>query len=374
MIKKHLIYIGFFTVIFLMSAQINAQTGTNTSERTRESVREKTVEQIKSFREEDRRGENKDEEEQKVKTRKEERTNATGTDRIIEKTRIKTLTVEERKAASGTIQKNECAEYRVKIITREEAKELKEKRRNEKEERCVKYSVEIGEASLEKFKEKIRSSEEKIEEKRIEMEKRITEKREEMEDKITKKHEELEERLLTIKEERKRKTVEKIDEHFEKLNKKLTDHYFNVLVKIEKILNKISKRADKAEAHGYDVSEVRSAIQSAKDAINGSREAIVAQAGKIYSIEIIGEDTLRNDVTETRKKLHNDLKNTRLTVKSAHDAVRKAAVALAQIPKVDELEIEDGDETESETPSPSPSVSPSPSPSASPSPTPSLTP
>ncbi len=67
-----------------------------------------------------------------------------------------------------------------------------------------------------------------------------------------------------------------------------------------------------------------------------ARAAIEAQAGKTYSISVTTEQKLKEAAEAARKALHDDLNKVKEAVKAAHEAVRKAAVALAQIPRVDE--------------------------------------
>jgi len=171
-------------------------------------------------------------------------------------------------------------------------------------------------------------------------------KRAELKGRIDAKRAELKERLRQIKDERKRLAVERIDQRIDALNERVLSHYTDVLEKIEEALSRVSSRSDKAEVNGLDVSAVRPMISEAESVIAASRSAIELQADKTYSIEINEEDTLRIDVGETRKAVHADLSNVRDTVRSAHDAVRRVAVALAQIPKVDELEVELNEEDE----------------------------
>ena len=63
------------------------------------------------------------------------------------------------------------------------------------------------------------------------------------------------------------------------------------------------------------------------------------KAGKTYSFTVTTEDKLRSDVGAARQALHADLVAVREIVKAARDAVKSAAVALGQVPKVDEAEV-----------------------------------
>lgn len=157
--------------------------------------------------------------------------------------------------------------------------------------------------------------------------------------KIETARQELKEKVQGVREARKKKIVENIYEQVNALNERLTNHFSAVIDQIEVVLGRIENRADKAEANGLDVLAVRAAITEAKDAITASRSAIDAQSEKVYTFEVTGEETLRQDIGVARQALHSDLVQVRQTVVAAREAARKAAVALAQIPRVDELEM-----------------------------------
>jgi len=193
------------------------------------------------------------------------------------------------------------------------------------------------------FEQKREELKDEIERKREEYKKEIENRREEAKQVFEIKREELKNRLLNIKDERKKKAVENIDEHIKNLNERMTDHFSNVLDKMEEVLKGISSRTDKAEAHGLDVANIRALVVNAETAIASARGSIAEQAGKVYDIDITTEDKLKSDVTEARKALRGDLEILKEVVKKAHNAIREAAVSLAQIPKVDEYEVEEGD-------------------------------
>ena len=165
--------------------------------------------------------------------------------------------------------------------------------------------------------------------------------REEMRSQIEAKRAELQARMATIRDERKKQVVERIYTQTNKLNERMTGHFTAVLDQIDKMLDRVESRASKGEANGLDVSTVTPEITSAQDAIAASRAAVATQAENVYAVQITGgETTLRSDAGKTRQALHEDLVAVRDTVKAARDAVRMAAVALAQIPRVDENENE----------------------------------
>lgn len=174
------------------------------------------------------------------------------------------------------------------------------------------------------------------EQKREEFKQTLETKRAEVKTQIEAKKIQLKEQLQKVKDERKQKAVEKINEQMQALNDRRMKHFSEVLGKIEQTLVKISTRADKAEDRGLDVSSVRTALDAANAAIATSRSAIEAQSAQVYTITVNTEETLRMDVGKVRQQLEKDIAAVRETVKSAHEAAKKAAVTLAQIPKVDE--------------------------------------
>lgn len=170
---------------------------------------------------------------------------------------------------------------------------------------------------------------------REEFRKRVGEERKELRERIQTKRQELKKKLEKIRDERKRKIVERIDKQLDELNERRLNHFSAVLDKLEKVLERIGSRADKASERG-DVSAVRKAIEEASLAIATSRSAIVAQSGKTYTLAINSEEGLRVDVGRSRQALYRDLKAVFDVVKAAREAVHKAATTLAKIPRVNE--------------------------------------
>jgi peptidoglycan hydrolase CwlO-like protein len=200
--------------------------------------------------------------------------------------------------------------------------------------------------SIQEFQQNREEIQRQIEQNRIEFRNQIKAKREEMKAKIDALKEQLRERMKAKISEKKQKIVERIYERINALNERMTDHYMDVLDHLEKVLERIESRTAKAKLNGRDVTQVEAAIEKAHQAINAAREAVKAQAEKVYEPpEITNEENLKLDVGKLRKQLHDDLKAVEKLVKDARDAVRQAAVALAQIPKVDELEVPTTTET-----------------------------
>jgi uncharacterized protein with ParB-like and HNH nuclease domain len=189
-----------------------------------------------------------------------------------------------------------------------------------------------------------------IEQIRKDYRERIQEKRLEMKTKIEELKGQLKEELKGKISEKNQKIVEKIYERINALNERMTNHYLDVLDHLEKVLKRIESRTQKAKLNGRDVSSVETAIEKASQAINNAREEVKIQAEKVYQPpQITTEANLKLDVGKLRKQLHDDLKTVEKLVRDARDAVRQAAVALAQIPKVDELEVSTTTGTTTET-------------------------
>jgi len=200
--------------------------------------------------------------------------------------------------------------------------------------------------SVQEFQQNRAEVQRLIEQNRIEFRNQVQSKREEMKTKIDALKEKLRERLRERISERKRAIVERIYERINALNERMTDHYMDVLDRLEKVLERIESRTAKAKLNGRDVRRVEEAIQKAHEAIEKAREAVKAQAEKVYQPpQITTEANLKLDVGKLRQQLHDDLKAVEKLVKDARDAVRQAAVALAQIPRVDELEVPTATET-----------------------------
>lgn len=219
--------------------------------------------------------------------------------------------------------------------------EKKDVRQNIKEERqAVKVEVkQFRQEEVKKFQEERLKAKEAIEAKRIEFKDKIQVKREEVKGKIEAKRTELKQNLAKIKDERKKAAAERIYQELNKLNERTMNHFVDVLNHLEKILGKIKDRTAKAETNGRDVSAVRTAISDAEQAIAASRAAVETQSKKTYDFTFNSEETLRLNVGKVRQQLRDDVSAVRKTVFDAREAVRKAATTLAQIPKVDELEV-----------------------------------
>ncbi|MFH0712448.1 MAG: hypothetical protein V2A55_01140 [Candidatus Jorgensenbacteria bacterium] len=197
----------------------------------------------------------------------------------------------------------------------------------------------------EAFEKKREEAKDELEKRREEFKQKLENEREEVKERLETAREELKVRLKKIKDEKKVEIVGRLSGSVNSLNEKLTNHFLEVLEKLDKVLDNVTSRTDKAEAHELDVSAVRTAITAAEIAIASARGAVETQAGKTYSFNITTEENLKVDVGAARQALHNDLTAVKEIVRTAHVAVKDAAVKLAQIPRVDDLEVETDDAT-----------------------------
>lgn len=192
---------------------------------------------------------------------------------------------------------------------------------------------------IKKFQEERGKAKATIEKQKEEFRQRIETKREEVKERIQTKREELKQNLAKIKDERKKQIAERVYNNLNELNKRMTDHFVDVLNRLESAIEKINDRIAKAEANGKDVSTVKSAVANAEQAIAASRSAVENQSKKTYDFTFDSEEALRLNIGKARQTLQSDIEIARKTVFDSRDAVKKAAVALAQIPRVDELEV-----------------------------------
>lgn len=197
----------------------------------------------------------------------------------------------------------------------------------------------------EAFEKKREEAKDELEKRREEFKQKLENEREEVKERLETAREELKVRLEKIKDEKKVEIVGRLSGSVNSLNEKLTNHFLEVLEKVDKILDNVTSRTDKAEVHELDVSAVRTAITAAETAIASARSAVETQAGKTYSFNITTEENLKVDVGAARQALHTDLTAVKEIVQAAHVAVKDAAVVLAQIPRVDDLEVETDDAT-----------------------------
>jgi len=140
--------------------------------------------------------------------------------------------------------------------------------------------------------------------------------------------------LAKIKDERKKEKAENVGNNLIELNAKIVANTSEKVNKIEEVLITIETRADKAAANGSDVASVRALITTAETAVAEARVAISVQTGKTYTITVTEEAAVKASLQATRDALKADVDTMNAKIKAAHDATRKAAVTLKEVPKV----------------------------------------
>lgn len=193
--------------------------------------------------------------------------------------------------------------------------------------------------TVEQFQKQREEAKNQIEQKREEVKNAVEAKRQTLKTTIETEREALKNRLKAVRDEKKKQAVERIYTTLNAINERMTDHFLNVLDQVEDVLDRVQSRSDKAKANGLDVSSVQTAIDEAHRAIEAGRTIVREQAAKSYSITVTDEATLRENAKSVKEQLRKDLEAVKDAVKAARDSVRVAAVALAQIPRVNEVEV-----------------------------------
>jgi hypothetical protein len=198
----------------------------------------------------------------------------------------------------------------------------------------------VSQEVLKAFQEKREQVKTEFEAKREEFKKELEAKREEMKQVIEERREDFKQRLSVVKDEVRKVAAEKLFNDLNSLNSRSVGLFNKSVDQIEAVLNRILSRSEKARANGVDVTTVELAANAVKISIQETRNFIKIQAGKTYTATVSGEDALRTELKATRDQLKQDLEAVREKVGAVREAVHEAATALAQIPKVDEMEIE----------------------------------
>jgi chromosome segregation ATPase len=206
---------------------------------------------------------------------------------------------------------------------------------------------EAAEKARQALTQKREAAKEAMENAREDFKQKIEVNRTEAKKQIEARREELKQKLAVIKDARKKATVEKIDAQLQSINAKRLETFSATLNRIEEIIQKVSSRADKAQANGVDVTTVRNDIATFKTALAAARSAIIVQTSKVYTIAVVDETTLKVNVEKARQALQADLKKVQDLVKASHEAARIAATDLAKIPNVNAFKEELNDDSAS---------------------------
>ena len=202
--------------------------------------------------------------------------------------------------------------------TPEDIKKLREDSKKEIEK--------IREDFKKTIKENKASSTDLIKEKRADIIKNIQEKRDLFKEELELKKEQrasttealkakFKANLEKIKDQNKKLKLENVSNNLNEINKNITNKASENINKIETVLISIESRTDKIAVNGVDVSNIRSLITAAENAIAGSRTLITNQALKTYIIDISTEEKAKISAGQTRDLLRADTKKIDESVK-----------------------------------------------------------
>lgn len=155
--------------------------------------------------------------------------------------------------------------------------------------------------------------------------------REEVQQKRTETREEFRERLAGLQDQRKAALVSRLSERVDTVNEKWVMTWSAALDRMTELLAKVETRTATLEGEGYNVVEVKTAIEVAKVSLADAKTALDAQAVKDYTITITDEPNLRNDVSEVVKQLRADLQIVRDEINQARADIRSAIELLTEI-------------------------------------------
>jgi len=126
---------------------------------------------------------------------------------------------------------------------------------------------------------------------------------------LTQTREEYKQKLAQIKDERKKVLLEKFNEQVAELNARRTSEMAKNLEQITTVLNRFLAKGSVSD------------VGAAKLAIEEAKQAVSAQAAKVYVISISDESKLREDANKVKSQLQSDLKAVQEKVKAARMAV-----------------------------------------------------
>jgi|GEM_PF-3257423 len=204
-------------------------------------------------------------------------------------------------------------------ITVEERKATREAKMEEVKQKREDRKAEIG------------AKREEAKQKREDLKAEIKAKREEAKAAVAAKREEFRTKLKAIKDKRKASIVERVDTRLSERNDRITDRLLGHLERISGIIDKMEDKI--ANVPEGDTTDVDAAIASARDAVAAAEDAVSAQSGHTYVIELGAEDELRTVVQATVDEFRTDMKTAITAVKDARDATQDAAKALAAFRK-----------------------------------------
>lgn len=156
--------------------------------------------------------------------------------------------------------------------------------------------------------------------------------KEEMEARLIGVQKELQNNLLKIVDEEKRTKVYEIATDFQSVNRKAMDKFAKDVEKIDLTFSNLELQADKLIVGGQSVQNLRSLLDNAGNSIENARTAIASQYGKVYSVKIKNEESLKPEMMNVRDVLQADINSVGVKVQIASSSVSALADTIQKVP------------------------------------------
>lgn len=165
------------------------------------------------------------------------------------------------------------------------------------------------------------------EEFRVEMK----EKADEVKVRIDQKRDELKKKLSVIKDERKKELVLTINDKFQALNKKAVERLGESMNRQEDAIKKLKERMTNPAFSNQNNTAINTQIANAEAKIAEVRSKLSTQSGKVYTINVTTEASLKANTEAQRLALKADITAIQDSIKSISELIRSAAKDLALI-------------------------------------------
>ncbi|MBI4226055.1 hypothetical protein HY612_02980 [Candidatus Roizmanbacteria bacterium] len=142
---------------------------------------------------------------------------------------------------------------------------------------------------------------------------------------------ELQHRLESIANEKKRKAVLSINDKMADTNRRRSEKMMNALVKLNSLLDRLSRKVETAKTRGTDATAVEQAIADAQASIEIAQVVVVDQAAKVYTIEIADQQRLKTTVGQAVSKMNSKLRAVKSLVIEAKQKVSRAVKEAARV-------------------------------------------
>jgi hypothetical protein len=157
------------------------------------------------------------------------------------------------------------------------------------------------------FSQKMEQRKKEIEERRVETQQKVEERRASVPAEIEQRKEAFQLKIQEVKDEARRKRVQVLAQNIEKINSNLCHRYQGYLDALDLVLDKMEARTAKiSENKEIEDVLIYEKIDSARDSINESREMIINQKARLYLIEEISEETIKDDFRGIMNSLKQD--------------------------------------------------------------------